>query len=273
MDAILSLDATGQLQALSAGRISAAELLELAVAPLRGGQPASSTPWSPPTSSGPGERARAIDDQRAKGDPLGPLAGLPMTIKDTFDVEGMPASSGLEAFRRGRRPDAVVVAHARHAGAVIWGKTNTPVMAGDFQTYNGLYGTTNNPWDLTRTCGGSSGGAAAALATRITALEIGSDIGGSLRMPAVVLRRLFAQADLGRGLPASATCRRGPARWPSATSTWSARWPARRATCACCSRCWRPAPLAARSHAPPELKALRIGLWLDAAGASRSIRR
>jgi amidase len=96
----------------------------------------------------------------------------------------MPASSGLEAFRRGARPDAVAVAHVRKAGAVIWGKTNTPVMAGDFQTFNDLYGTTNNPWDLTRTPGGSSGGAAAALAAGITALEIGSDIGGSLRTPA-----------------------------------------------------------------------------------------
>ena len=146
------------------------------------------------------ERARAIDDQRAKGDHLGPLAGLPMTIKDTFDVEGMPASSGLEVFRRGRRPDAVVVAHARSPGAVIWGKTNTPVMAGDWQTYNGLYGTTNNPWDLERTCGGSSGGAAAALAT--------ADDGAGDRLrhrrlaahSGLVLRRLFAQADLGRGL-------------------------------------------------------------------------
>jgi amidase len=130
------------------------------------------------------ERAKAIDDHRARGDALGPLAGLPMTVKDTFDVEGMPASSGLEAFRRGSRPDAVCVDHVRKAGAVIWGKTNTPVLAGDFQTYNALYGTTNNPWDLTRTSGGSSGGAAAALAARITALEIGSDIGGSLRTPA-----------------------------------------------------------------------------------------
>src|SRR4029077_13488988 len=73
---------------------------------------------------------------------------------------------------------------AKHAGAVIWGKTNTPVMAGDWQTFNALYGTTNNPWDLGRTTGGSSGGAAAALAAGVTALEIGSDIGGSLRVPA-----------------------------------------------------------------------------------------
>jgi amidase len=107
-----------------------------------------------------------------------------MTIKDTLDVTGMPASSGLADLRRRQAEDAVAVAHARRAGAVIWGKTNTPVMAADWQTYNGLYGVTNNPWDLTRTPGGSSGGAAAALAAGVTALEIGSDIGGSLRVPA-----------------------------------------------------------------------------------------
>jgi amidase len=183
MDAMLSLDATGQLAALNAGRISAAELLEMTLRRYEEvNKPVNAVVAVDFERAR--ERARAIDDHRAKGDPLGPLAGLPMTIKDTFDVEGMAASSGREDFRRGRRPDAIVVSHVRHAGAVIWGKTNTPLMAGDFQTYNRLYGTTNNPWDVERTCGGSSGGAAVALATRMTALEIGSDIGGSLRTPA-----------------------------------------------------------------------------------------
>jgi amidase len=183
MDDILKLDATGQLAALTAKRISALELLESA---LKRHEEAN-RPLNAVVArdlSRAVERARAIDDHRARGDPLGPLAGLPMTVKDTFDAVGMPASSGLDVFRHGARPDAACVAHARQAGAVIWGKTNVPVMAGDFQTFNDLYGTTNNPWDLTRTSGGSSGGAAAALAARITALEIGSDIGGSLRTPA-----------------------------------------------------------------------------------------
>ncbi len=183
MDDILKLDATGQLAALAAKRISALELLEATLTRHEAANRAlNAVVARDPTRAV--ERARAIDDHRAKGDALGTLAGLPMTIKDTFDVEGMPASSGLDAFRHGSRPDAASIAHARQAGAVIWGKTNTPVMAGDFQTFNALYGTTNNPWDLTRTCGGSSGGAATALAARITALEIGSDIGGSLRTPA-----------------------------------------------------------------------------------------
>jgi amidase len=130
--------------------------------------------------------AAAIDDARAKGTALGPLAGIPMTIKDGFDVENMPAVSGNPAFRD--RPkncaDADMVALARQAGAVIWGKTNVPFMLSDIQSYNEIYGTTNNPYDVTKVPGGSSGGAAAALATGVTSLEIGSDIGGSLRHPA-----------------------------------------------------------------------------------------
>ena len=136
------------------------------------------------------ERARkdaaAIDEARAKGATLGPLAGIPMTIKDGYDVENMSATAGAPAFANRTKDcaDAELVARVRKAGAVIWGKTNVPLMLGDFQSYNAIYGTTNNPFDLSRTPGGSSGGAAAALATGITPLEIGSDIGGSLRHPA-----------------------------------------------------------------------------------------
>lgn len=136
------------------------------------------------------ERARAeaarIDEARAAGEPSGPLAGLPMTVKDGFDVTGLPAVCGVPGYANRAKdcPDAEVVAAARGAGAVVWGKSNVPFMLGDFQSYNAVYGTTNNPHDLTRTPGGSSGGAAAALAAGITPLEIGSDIGGSLRHPA-----------------------------------------------------------------------------------------
>jgi amidase len=180
---ILDLDATGQLEALAAGKVSSAELLAAALA--RNEQLKTCLNAVVVTDVDRAmARAREVDDQRAKGGKLGPLAGLPMTIKDTFDVVGMPASAGLAKFLGRDAPDAEVVANARAAGAVIWGKTNVPVMAGDYQSYNRLYGTTNNPWDLERTPGGSSGGAAAAVATGITALEIGSDIGGSLRTPA-----------------------------------------------------------------------------------------
>jgi len=130
--------------------------------------------------------AKSIDDARVHGAALGALAGLPMTIKDGFDVLNMPATSGAPQFAHRAKDciDADMVIAARKAGAVIWGKTNVPFMLGDIQSYNEIYGTTNNPYDVTRTPGGSSGGAAAALASGITPLEIGSDIGGSLRHPA-----------------------------------------------------------------------------------------
>lgn len=130
--------------------------------------------------------ALGIDEARAHGETLGPLAGLPMTIKDGYDVEGLPATAGAPAFAHRAKDcaDADLVAVLRKAGAVIWGKTNVPFMLGDIQSYNEIYGTTNNPYDVSRTPGGSSGGAAAALAAGITPLEIGSDIGGSLRHPA-----------------------------------------------------------------------------------------
>lgn len=130
--------------------------------------------------------AKSIDDARAHQAELGKLAGLPMTIKDGFDVFGMPATAGARGFYKRDKNclDADMVATVRREGAVIWGKTNVPYMLGDIQSYNEIYGTTNNPYDVTKTPGGSSGGAAAALAAGITPLEIGSDIGGSLRHPA-----------------------------------------------------------------------------------------
>jgi amidase len=130
--------------------------------------------------------ADAIDHARTKGQALGVLAGIPMTVKDGFDVEHMPAVAGSKGMV-GRDPncaDAELVRRTREQGAVIWGKTNVPYMLSDWQSYNAVYGQTNNPYDVSRVPGGSSGGAAAALACGITSLEIGSDIGGSLRTPA-----------------------------------------------------------------------------------------
>jgi amidase len=183
MDDFLDRDATDQLAALTAKRVSAVELLKASLARHERTHPRLNAVIAVGAERAL-ERAAAVDDLRMRGEAVGLLAGLPMTVKDTLDVVGLPASSGLKHLRQRQADDASAVKHARHAGAVIWGKTNTPVMAGDWQTFNGLYGTTNNPWDEARTPGGSSGGAAAALAARVTALEIGSDIGGSLRVPA-----------------------------------------------------------------------------------------
>ncbi len=181
-----ALDATALLLALDMRRISALELLEASAARAHQLKERINAVVTEDLIAARA-RARAIDERRAKGETssqIGQLAGLPMTVKDCLDVDGMPASAGLKPFLQRDAGDAAVVGHARTEGAVIWGKTNVPVMAGDWQSYNPVYGTTNNPWDTERTPGGSSGGAAAALATGITPLEIGSDIGGSLRIPA-----------------------------------------------------------------------------------------
>jgi amidase len=129
------------------------------------------------------EAARAADNAPADG--RGPLHGLPMTIKDSFEVAGMPATCGFPHLA-GHVParDADAVARLRAAGAIPFGKTNVPMAAADHQSYNPVYGATNNPWDASRTPGGSSGGAAAAVAAGLTPLELGSDIGGSIRIPA-----------------------------------------------------------------------------------------
>jgi amidase len=129
--------------------------------------------------------ARAADAARSNGKALGRLHGLPMTIKDSLETAGLVTTSGAPELRdHVPREDAVVVARTLEAGAVILGKTNLPIYAGDWQTYNAVYGRTNNPWDPSRTVGGSSGGAAAAIAAGFVPLEIGSDIGGSIRTPA-----------------------------------------------------------------------------------------
>src|SRR6201991_2614490 len=128
--------------------------------------------------------ADAADAALARGDVYGPLHGVPMTIKDTYETAGIRTTCGLEAWDHVPERDAEAVRRLRAAGAVIFGKTNTPALAGDWQTYNPIFGTTNNTWDTRRTAGGSSGGAAVAVATGMTAFELGSDIGGSIRGPA-----------------------------------------------------------------------------------------
>jgi amidase len=130
------------------------------------------------------QAAKAADAALARGEKR-PLLGLPMTVKEQYNVAGFPTTWGYPRFKDWKPDfDALVVQRLKTAGAIILGKTNVPGGLGDWQSYNKVYGTTNNPWDLTRTPGGSSGGAAAALAAGYVPLELGSDIGGSLRAPA-----------------------------------------------------------------------------------------
>ncbi|WP_326545968.1 amidase family protein [Mycolicibacterium sp. ND9-15] len=127
--------------------------------------------------------ADAADAAVARNEVVGPLHGIPMTVKDTFDTAGMRTTCGVPAWDRVPERDADAVRRLRDAGAIIFGKTNVPAMAADWQTFNSIFGVTNNPWDTSRSTGGSSGGAAAALAAGLTALELGSDIAGSIRLP------------------------------------------------------------------------------------------
>ena len=130
-------------------------------------------------------RARAADRALARGEVWGPLHGVPMTVKESFDVARLPTTWGVPAFRDNvASANALAVERWLGAGAVVFGKTNVPLWLADAQTFNDVYGTTNNPWDLARTPGGSSGGAAAALAAGLTGVEMGSDIASSIRNPA-----------------------------------------------------------------------------------------
>jgi amidase len=129
--------------------------------------------------------ARAADAALARDENLGPLHGVPMTIKEAYDIEGLPTTWGIPEFKDNiATEDAETVRRLKGAGAHFFGKTNVPFELADFQSFNDIYGTTNNPWNLERVPGGSSGGSAAALAAGLTGLEAGSDIGGSIRNPA-----------------------------------------------------------------------------------------
>jgi amidase len=169
--------------ALRAGDVSSVELTDEAIARIERDDKAVNAICVPDF-----ERARAAarwaDEVRAGGEDR-PLLGVPVTVKESYDIAGLPTTWGMPQYAN-QLPaeDAVAVSRLKAAGAVILGKTNVPVMLQDWQSYNELYGTTNNPWDHGRTPGGSSGGSAAALASGFGALSIGSDLAGSLRNPA-----------------------------------------------------------------------------------------
>ena len=131
------------------------------------------------------ERARAADAALARGERWGPLHGIPMTVKESFNVAGLPTTFGNPLWKDNiAAENAFLIDRLLQAGAIVFGKTNVPYMLADAQSYNDIYGTTNNPWDPTRSPGGSSGGEAATLAAGLSGLGAGSDIAGSLRNPA-----------------------------------------------------------------------------------------
>jgi amidase len=177
--------ATNAARMLSRKEISSRELTEMLLARIDSVNPALNAVVALRPEAALQEAA-AADEATARGDATGPLHGVPMTIKDSFNVAGLHTSWGNPAFKDFVADwDATVVQRLRRAGAIIIGKSNVAFMLGDFgQTANELYGVTNNPWDTTRTPGGSSGGTAAALSAGMTFLEYGSDLVGSIRIPA-----------------------------------------------------------------------------------------
>jgi len=175
--------ATEMLAALRAKQVSAVELLDLHIKRAERLNPKLNALVEQDY-----DRARAAareaDARRARGEDA-PLLGLPMTLKESFNVVGLRTTCGMPFWADFRsQHDAPVTARVRAAGGVIMAKTNVPQMLADWQSSNPVYGRTNNPWDLGRTPGGSTGGGAAALAAGLTPLEYGSDIGGSIRVPA-----------------------------------------------------------------------------------------
>jgi amidase len=169
--------------ALRARQVSAVELLDHSIARIEANDEAINAVVvrdfdRARTAAAAADRALAAGDRR-------PLLGVPMTVKEAFNVAGLPTTWGIPGTEHTRADeDAVAVRRLKAAGAVVIGKTNVPLRLYDWQTYNAIYGTTNNPWNLDRTPGGSSGGSAAALAAGYISLEYGSDIAGSLRVPA-----------------------------------------------------------------------------------------
>ena len=170
------------LDALQQGEISSVELLELYLGRIEEHSWVNAVVTVDERAHA---RARHADDLRRAGVPVGPLHGLPITVKHDVLVEGVLSTYGSASLRdHVADKDAESVARLRDAGAIVFGRTNLPEFAADGQAYNEVHGTTVNPWDPNRTTGGSSGGSAAAVASGMTALDLGSDMGGSIRLPA-----------------------------------------------------------------------------------------
>ena len=182
-DSVATWTAGRLAEAIRAKQLSSRELLELYLDRVERLNPAVNA-----VVTLDAERARAAADSAdqagARGDWRGPLHGLPVTVKDAIEVGGVRSTGGaVELAEHVPAVDAPAVARLRAAGAVVYGKTNVPRWSGDLQTFNEMFGTTNNPWALDRVPGGSSGGPAVAVACGFTAFELGTDIGGSVRVP------------------------------------------------------------------------------------------
>lgn len=184
MDEITTLTALQLLQLIRDGKLSAVEALEAHLQRVHNENPRLNAVITL-DEEGALTRAREADEAFARGQLLGALHGLPMTLKDGHSTAGMRTTAGYEPLKDYvPTDDGTVAARLKAAGAIIFGKTNVSPLLGDIQANNPIFGRTNNPYNISRTPGGSSGGAAAALATGMTPLEVGSDYAGSIRIPA-----------------------------------------------------------------------------------------
>ncbi len=182
-ETIATWSATRQAAAIRGGELTSRDLLELLLARIDAHNPVVNAVVTLDVARGRAA-ADAADADAARGAWRGPLHGLPVTIKDAIEVAGMRSTGGaVELSDHVPERNAPVVDQLEAAGAVVFAKTNVPAWSADIQTFNELFGPTNNPWDPDRTTGGSSGGPAAAVACGFSAFEIGTDIGGSIRMP------------------------------------------------------------------------------------------
>jgi len=181
---ILFSSTTQLAAALRAAPVSATEVLEAHLAQIERYNPALNAVVTLDTEQAR-ERAREADAALARGEIWGPLHGVPFTLKDAHSTAGMRTTTGFPPFAdQVPQEDSTVTARLKTAGGVLIGKTNVATMLADFQTNNPIFGRTNNPWNVERTPGGSSGGAAAALSSGMTPFEIGTDLSGSIRIPA-----------------------------------------------------------------------------------------
>lgn len=183
MDIVFS--STTQLAAaIRAGRVSAVEVLEAYLAQIERHNPTLNAVVTINAEQAT-ERARQADEALARGEVWGPLHGVPFTLKDAHSTAGMRTTTGFPPLDHVPQEDSTITARLKAAGGILIGKTNVALMLGDpAQSSNPIFGRTNNPWNIERTPGGSSGGAAAALAAGMTPFEIGTDLAGSIRIPA-----------------------------------------------------------------------------------------
>src|SRR3984893_1338880 len=180
---VYALSARELARRIACRELSAVEALEANLARIERRNP-EATDWVSLDIEAARRQAEAADTALGRGEIRGPLHGVPLTLKDGNDVAGLRTTLGTERFDRVAEEDGTVAARLRAAGAIIIGHTNVAPFLADYQSANPIFGRTSNPWNLGRTAGGSSGGAAAAIAAGMTPLEIVSDLGGSIRLPA-----------------------------------------------------------------------------------------